>query len=333
MQSLIIRQTAQMVNEAMHKIVYGRLLLIGTDDVLCLTPQRVHGIQLRRSFRKPQQRNVHLRGKGLRSKGRVTGIFIQQKCYMPPAVMPLEHMQKSPEVFTSLSLPDQKKAGACFEINGSKDYPFRIISLKKNFCRLSSQRPRGTKRRKQQKIGFILKQQDTAGRQFFDLADDSSFFSPDRDQGQARTVDVSTQTLNAESPGVRLQLKDSVLRSAPNTPVKGEPSNSWQRVQTARERRPTAFLQGSPSLHHRAGDDLSETHIQEHGDDESCNRYQSSYKYSCGLLQASERSQEWSFPYQVPISPVYVGNDVHPECGAIRIVDGNADMELRACCS
>ena len=47
MQCLLIRQTAQMIEEAIHVLLNGRVLLVGTDYVLALSPQSIHRVQLR----------------------------------------------------------------------------------------------------------------------------------------------------------------------------------------------------------------------------------------------------------------------------------------------
>src|SRR4051794_18347530 len=53
-QGLSICQATSMTDESLHLVIDGRMLLVGTDDVFALAPQRIHRIQLRRPLRQPQ---------------------------------------------------------------------------------------------------------------------------------------------------------------------------------------------------------------------------------------------------------------------------------------
>ena len=85
MQCLLIRQATQLIEEAIHLLLNGCVLLVGADHVLALPPHSIHRVQLRRPLRQPQQR--HLLGIALGDFRRVGGILIEQQSHMPAPVM------------------------------------------------------------------------------------------------------------------------------------------------------------------------------------------------------------------------------------------------------
>jgi hypothetical protein len=79
-------EVCQMVKEALYLFINGCVLLVGTDDVLTLSPQRVHGVELGAPFRQPQEIDIEALGQLHRCVRRVGRVFIQEQCYMPATV-------------------------------------------------------------------------------------------------------------------------------------------------------------------------------------------------------------------------------------------------------
>lgn len=86
MQCLLIRQAPQIIKEAFHLLLDGRVLLVGTDHVLALTPQSIHRVQFRRPVRQPQQ--GHPLGRTQGGLRRVAGVLIEQEGHVPTPVAP-----------------------------------------------------------------------------------------------------------------------------------------------------------------------------------------------------------------------------------------------------
>jgi len=175
MQCLPIRQTTQMIEEAVHMLLNGWILPVGTDYVLALSPQGIHWIQLRRPIRQPQQRHpLRLAQGGLR---RMAGILIEQQGYMPSPVARLNLAEEGLKVAASPPLPRHEQPAPRPQVHGPEDYAPGIAAAQPDPGILAASRPGGPQRREQQEIGLVLGQHDAAPREGPDFPADAAFFS------------------------------------------------------------------------------------------------------------------------------------------------------------
>src|SRR5918912_1348133 len=121
LQCLFPRQTLQVTEESVYLMIQGGILLVSTEEVFPLPPQRIQGIQLRRPLRQPDQLDVIPRSQLHRAIGRVAGVFIQQQSHVPSPVVMMNHAQKRLEVSSLAVVPSQKQAGAGPQVPGPQD--------------------------------------------------------------------------------------------------------------------------------------------------------------------------------------------------------------------
>jgi hypothetical protein len=174
MQCLLIRQALQMIEEAVLLLCDGRILLVRTDHVLALPPQRVHRVQLRRPVRQPQQRHPFGRPQG--SLRRVAGILIEQQRHMPTPVVPSNFLEERLEVAATPLLARQEQPGPGPQVHRPEDRAPRIATTQPHPGDFAALRPRGPQGREQQQVGLVLGQDHAPPRQSPDLPADPPFF-------------------------------------------------------------------------------------------------------------------------------------------------------------
>lgn len=153
-----------------------RVLLVGADLILAITPQVVHGIEFRRALGQPDQFDPQPLGQMLRADSRVAWVLIQQQGDVPTPVMPMKVDQERLEVPGSLPFPGQKQASPGPEVQASEDNAAGVPAREWYLFWSPAQRPSGPKGRKEQQVGLVFGQQDAAGRQMPDTAADPPFF-------------------------------------------------------------------------------------------------------------------------------------------------------------
>jgi hypothetical protein len=83
---------------------------------------------------------------------------------VPPSIDGVHLMQKHLEVLAPLSRPAQQEPITSAEIQGSEDHALGIEPSETDAYGLSPKGPSSSQRWKQEEIGFIFYQQDTARR-------------------------------------------------------------------------------------------------------------------------------------------------------------------------
>lgn len=130
-----------MVEEALHLLVDGRILLVGADDILGLTPQGIHRVEFWTSLGQPQQVDVEALGQPHRPFGRVAGVFIQQQRHMPTTVTGMDRAQEHLEVSRPLVLARQEQPPPGAQVQRSEHGPPLVAAAQEHPLGLAPRRP------------------------------------------------------------------------------------------------------------------------------------------------------------------------------------------------
>lgn len=190
MQRLLIRQAPQVMEEAFHLLLDGRILLIGANDVFALPPQGIYRVQLRRPLRQPQQH--HPFGCPQRGLRGVARILIQQQRHMPTPLRRAHLGEDRLEVIAAPLRARQQQPCPRPQVHRPKAHAPSVAAAQPDLGGVAALRPSGTQRRKEQQVRFVLGQHDAAARQGPNVPADAAFFSrapgqdPDRDAAACR---------------------------------------------------------------------------------------------------------------------------------------------------
>jgi hypothetical protein len=130
-----------MIEETLHLFVNGRVLLVGADEVLALTPQGVHRVEFGAPVRQPQQVDVEALSQPRRSLGRVAGVFVQEQRHVPATVTAMDLAQERLEVSGPLMLARQEQSPARTQVQGPEYSPPRVTPTQENAFGLAFVRP------------------------------------------------------------------------------------------------------------------------------------------------------------------------------------------------
>jgi hypothetical protein len=187
----------------------GGILQVGADDIFGLSPKLVHRVQFGCAVGQPQQVNSQIASELSRPGCRVAPMLIQQKSNLPTTVMLMNQLQKSLEIFLPLMLASKQQTPAGTQVHRAKHDSTGIPAREQNAARFSPSAPVGPQRGKQQQIGFVLGQQDAAGRQVPDFAANMTFFCRARDRASTHSAAVSTHTPTLVARGVSSRRRTS----------------------------------------------------------------------------------------------------------------------------
>src|SRR5436190_18909 len=199
------REALDVLREVVHLAIDRRILMIGADGLLPVSPKMIHGIEFGRTRRKPDEFDVQRERQGLRLPGCVGGVLIQQQRHFPFAVAQVDLPEEFSEVFTTMALTGFHQAIPRLEIDGAENHALGVESRQGDARSLALERPSCPERRKQQQIGFVLSQDDVPGikeppLENPDMTPDPSFFSLGPDQDAGHTEDASIRNPGDEAP-------------------------------------------------------------------------------------------------------------------------------------
>lgn len=310
MQCLSIRQIVYMLKEPFYLFLNGRVLFIGTDDILRRTPKLVPRVQLRRSLRQPQP--CHPLGPPHRGLRRVARVFVQQQRHMPAPIVPIDLSEERLIVSAFPFLPRQQQPPARPQVHHSEDDLPGVAAAQPDLGSLAALGPSCSQRREEQQVGFVLGQHHAAGRQGPDLPPDSPFFSraPGRERGHSEAV--SGRSPVAQAPGGRYAQRTT--GPCPGTTPLGargqSNSHPGSRVLGAK---PPAACEGKPlrcppnAVAALVGFRQPKPRV-----DRCAYRYLPSCRCSAASRGAGRRCQPPTAPERMPRGPGFDGRGEHP---------------------
>ena len=131
----------------------------------------------------------------------MAGILIQQQGDLPASISIMKMVKKRLEVHSFVVFPGQKQPITRTQIDDSKNHPLGIAAGNRDRRWKTSLRPSRRKRWKEAKICFVLGQNNAAGWQHVDLAQNLPFFSLCPGRPSTRSENASIRSLNDVTGG------------------------------------------------------------------------------------------------------------------------------------
>lgn len=133
-------------------------LVIGADLVLDLSPESVHGIELRGALRQPKQTDSEPPCQPFGLGVAVRGMAIENQTDWPPAVHRPELPEERAEVFAPVLMPGERDELAGTDIQGTGDDALLIPAGDQDLACCPFRHPGFSQGRKEQDIRLVLKQ-------------------------------------------------------------------------------------------------------------------------------------------------------------------------------
>lgn len=152
------RETEHIDGESVNQLLEGMVLTIGADVLFSCTPQVINGVEVRAALGEPEQVNAQVRSGSERSDSRMAGVFIQEKNEVLVSVLLAQVAEERLKILSPLSRSGQQDTMAGVRVECAKNDRLGIPAGEHDLGLLAPMGPGRTQRRKDEQVGFILKQ-------------------------------------------------------------------------------------------------------------------------------------------------------------------------------
>src|SRR5581483_256279 len=242
------RKRRIVMHELIHLEFDGGLLPVGANCAFAETPQVIHRVEVRTAVGQPQELDVEILGQRLGLLVLVGGVFIQEQRHRLGAVVPADEIQKLLEFQPAVARPLHEQKMTAAQMQGAKEGSASVLAGDKHRGGLAPQSPTRAQRRKEQQVGFILRQERGGRRQSPYLPQNPAFFSPPPGPGPVRSGSVSRRNLRPSTAAATWRSK-LLVRDDKRSGRLGAAAHSrcWLDSPVPPDAAPKRFPPGSPN--------------------------------------------------------------------------------------